>query len=652
MLGWRQLGLASWWILWPGWTLAVGPSCGDSNPNVQDLTAPMPDGVDRVAVVFTDPDDPTRVVEASPLLSLNDASRIEVDFGKLPPAATLVLGFRPADLGEPSPDTEQLQTSPVRSRQVGEASLPAPARWYSARPGEPLVEQDGAPAFLTADWARECGPDRPLVYVDLDCDQFPCFVPAGTRSECSDRVPLTRCAQTSLQYSRDLNGRITDLALEGGRFDEAICDSPSQENGYARLRCRNPTTNFQCNVDLLSAIPELDWQTDLLQVVEGQPNYANFIRPPFAGHLAGPVQASTDAVWVVSHGTVFTNRACAEPGVNSTLLLVGPAPGGGLELRSSIPTERCLRFLHPDPDELGAFFGMFLDGEDRWRWGRFDPQGQLIASVQVVREQEASLTPTAVGKVQDRFLIGLSDLRGGDIREREDGPGTADVRALSRVVSVDLTAQTRLSGPVDIPLQDGPEFVNLIVEDASGAAFIGLEDDELKRLDPVSLEVMGIDPRVVAVNRFRLREEPHQAIRLPGQPETFLFTSISGTRYRNDSDGRFEIRGVIHQVEDRQSVAGMFFYLEPAEPLTFAPWPKDDPRKVLVGMVSQDTEWSPGAEPNLEGLLGRYDADRPGFDPLVHRVGPGPITRIVIGADGAVWGILGWTGYVFRTRIP
>jgi hypothetical protein len=622
--------------------LGLAAACGE--PELRTLRTPFPPSVDLAGLLLTRAEGD--LVASSPLTRLGPDRGFDAEFDVGTDAVIYVAGWDGTDWAPFLPDDAGLAAARLRRRRPGEAVLPAPEAVYRARPDvpiEPALPQELGD--LTTDWAAgTCGP-RPKdghLAVDLDCELAPCLIDPETRPACADTVPLS-CGSSTLRYVRDSSGRLTRVQLEGSLQQATCTPAPPPGPGVERHRCGEGQN--ACTVDLFETRNELDWSTQRMQLVDLPPRLEAFVRPPYGGYLEGPVPGAGGTAWVATHDR-FVKKACGANDLETRLLHLGAASDGTLEILSSIEARRCIRLMRSDGRE--GFFAAYRGSGDRWRWGRFDGAGALVRSVQIVGSNMPSLTPSAAALVDGRWVIGLSDYRSRRQRSREDG-NDGSIRAKSQVLAVTPDADAIAAGPVDVPFQVEGRPIFDVVEDGTRDAVIAMDDERVRRLSPRTLEPTTLDPSYRPVSRPRLREEPGAGVRVRTSPEVLLFLTQSGTRYL-DEDLRIDVRGVVHVVRNRLGVDSRFFMVLPADPTAALPL-AEDPDRALIGLVSIDRDAQPGQPPDIEGGLARFDVVRPGFEPEWHPVAPGPITGLVRSSDGAVWGISGWTGHVFRTEL-
>lgn len=615
-----------------GWTAA----CSDVPLRVLDTT--IPEDVDLAAVVLVDTED--RYVTASPLTLLGPGRRLEVEFEVGRDATALLLGYRSADL-EPWVEPSRVYTRfPLRPRRPGEARLPIPAWLERAGPGRaPVpVEFDAVPD-LAADWVtRRCfeTDGSSTVLVDADCTVVPCVVDPPALPACEERVELA-CELDFLGYGFDLTGRWIEARID----DDLGCEpAPASFEGSQRMVCQTPLQT--CTLDLFTRRQLLEVEVERLQIYDVQPDLDGRVRPPISGYLSGPVPGPEGTAWYVGHEGRFRTLRCDRSPIPTELVQVGPDPGpSGLAVRSARAGPPCLTLL--TAGDGGELFGAFVDDDRRWHWGRFDPTGQLRASVPITGTATASATPTATTRAEDRWLIGLSD-------QRSQAERAGEGRVRSQLLAVSLDATQVLAGPVQVPDQTEAHRIYGLLLDGSGAVMVLSAENEIRRVVPTTLRPTPLQPRIRTAARLGLESRPHVGLRSTTDPDETLFLTISPTRYRVEPE--LEPEGVVHLMVDRTPVAGRFFYPQLADPTAAAPWPTN-PRKVLVGLVTLDPEAiRRGTSPTeARALLGRFDLDRPGFDPAWVDLGPGQITGLHVGQGPHVWGVLGRNGAVFRVRV-
>lgn len=614
---------------------------------ILDLRARGDAQVDLAAVVFVGAGE--TVEGASPLIPLNAEGRFDwVQSGPLGTTA-YVLGFRTANLPEMWPDASVLQSVPLEPWRSGQVLLPAPdAAWRGSLESDLLpIDPDAVPP-LSASWLTSCAiPESSSLFVDSDCANAPCLLPDEPSAQCNGQITPQVCELLSLDYTFDGMGRWVQAEWETNAAGQGRCTPAEAPNpGAQRMVC--PQGPRLCNVDLFLQRQSLGLQVSTLQLLDVPPRLEAKVRPPFAGYLEGPVPASEDQVWVANYAGRFESRACVpDPGRPSVLIRLGM--GEELEQRGPlVPGPPCLRLLRAGAE--GSFFGAFGGADGRWHWGRFDREGSLEASVPLTATASPSFTPTAAAKVWGRWMVGLSDLRPIAQRASEDG-GTGEMPLPSRLVSIDFEAQNPRVGSVELPFQEreAAEVYDL-GEGLDETVLVAVDDDDIYR---VSAEDLGPPPARFAPSFATtnavgtLEAEPHALLRLPGPEEALLLLVISGTRY--GSRPALKIEGVVHRVEGSLYRSSHHFLGALADP-TVALAGTEAPSKVWMGLHLTDRAAisQPGRAPRVLGVLGRFDLDRPGFDPAWIEVGEGPVTGLTQTPDGALWGIMGWTGQVFR----
>lgn len=616
-------------------------SCGPD----RTLSVPLPDDVDLVAVVFVGPGG--TFSSSTPLLRLGSDRALEASLLEGLEDDAYVLGYREDTLARLLPDPSVYTTVSLRPRRNRETGLPFPDVVFIAPPGDGTVrtaDPERLPFEVTADWAPDCmGVDvgAPIL-VDTDCSPIPCSVPEGSTLACNGEVALG-CGLGSLTYAFDSVGNLVRAEIREPS-NRTACQPLFAEADYVRTECSGFDTT--CTLDLFTATEELGIRSQTLQVEDVELRYTSSLRPPYGGFLAGPAPGPDGSAWVVSYEGSAVGRRCGRSRVPTSLLRVGLNPEGAPAVLERSPTEECLRLLRPADD--GGFFGMFKEGP-WWRWGRFDRQGQPVQSVRVTASSTPSFTPTAVAYVEDRWVVGLSDFRSGSEREAEDGFDTGDP-APAQIVTLQPDASARIRGPLVIPLQAGrgSELYD-IVGDSQGAIVLAQDENEVVRLNRSTLDLSLTDTLYRVAARFGVEPEPFGGIMTRAIPEELLFFSLSRTRYGEEPV--VDPEGVLHLVRERVPITDRFFFIEPTEPTVLRPWP-GRPRSVLVGMHTYDFAFRVGDPPELRSYLARFDLDRPGFAPGAHQVGQGPVTGLIVGEDGQVWGVLGLEGQVFHARLP
>lgn len=512
---------------------------------------------------------------------------VDVDLGG---SVLYVLGWRSADLAGLVVDAE-----PVRRTRPNEPSLPPPH--FAVRGtvgGEPLtpaaVREDELPELTSAS-VQSCPTRVPAgAKVDSNCTSSTCF-PMLSQTGCALDVDMTGCGLGRARGRVDSGGaaRIDDNGSLG-----ACTEVPAPPGAALALECARPGRDA-CRLDAVapSTAVEPFGTVDTVRLVTSPSTMTPSLHTVMSGHL-GPMVALDDRVMVAGTPTRPTSVWCLT--APSTLYIVDAET---LAVRSSTTPYTCLTAMVRDPvgDGVLAAFG----GPRAVQIGRFDRDGRLVGSWPL-DTGGMSVTRLAASPTAGLLFAALSR------SDREGG-----VVLAIRVFTGEVAWRSRTSGERFIDVVSFDDEV-VAIDEASGYAFAYGEDGASRLVVPLGIPcgIQGADP--VRVWAFR-------------DPNRWVITSIR--------DGA-EILVLTNARETGCNNAST--YMAPqAEPLAIAPWPGEDPERLMVGLWTRDG----GA------ALARFDARATRFEPGLVPLGSGWVGELV-SVRGRAFATLPLTGELAR----
>lgn len=608
-----------------------------------ELDATMPPQVDRVALLLTDPTG--GLVASTPLLPFQEAEAFEAELAPLSGRRLWLVGYESQLFS--SEDLTRAEATPLRFAEPDEARLRRPAAAYLAEGFGPAQLQEDFQFELTADWVAEgCREElseqaRQHLYFNSTCQQRSCQIPPERSTRCADVVQMP-CSISPMRYARGPRGRVTHVEL-GGPFENSPCRPATVPNGadLERWVCGSGDMplSFGCILDFFNSPSEPPAQVESLALVPDPPPVLNrLLRPPYGGYLEGPVARDDGTAWVVDYGERFTPPRCG-PNARGRLIRLSVRAGEGWTIVTSTSAPACLRFLHPTGD--GGFVGGYVDENRHHHWGRFSPQGARLRSLRLPAGYELR----AATRANDRWVLGMVDPSG-------DG-------SPNRFATAALDVERWIIEPRSVPERISREPLWWLGWAPPNQVRVGLNGG-LVTLDLQTLMPLGF--RTSIAPGLGLPEHAHGGFypnyaelssRVP-LPFDFDFSgyvyNISNNVY--GANRQTDDPGPIYVMADSLPLFPMYFQHRSADVTSHSPWPTD-PSKMALGLVAHDREAGTEVPEDWRGLVARFDVLRPGYDPDFIDVGPGPVTGLSTSEeDGSLWGILGWTGVVFRIRSP
>lgn len=517
-------------------------------------------------------------------------------------------------------------------------ALPPPV-WVLEESSEGWIESRVAPALSVAVEARRGAPPTPdSVQVQRVCVGEPKCFGRLVPGESSVRVELEDCEPTPFEIGMGAGGWLC-LAPQPALAEcsRRQGDSP----GSIELDC----PAIECTLDL-SPRRTPSWPVARAQVLDVPPVTPSCLSPernlfPAHFHLGylHDLLINGDEVVVVSHfgeraDTLCDDRVCSDPveDLPPSQIRVFDAD---LRLIDSATAPPCLSALLRD-EEQGGFFGLFRDGPPfeparltecegqdpcgfgaTYQIGRFDRRGSLIQrGARLPRTSSVSREVFPIDLLRSRdWLVAVveADMPNSDLDSLVQlaAFGAADLQATGAPLSFRHAetggADVLTDGVIAFGDQSGSRMA-LVHSDATGlrevpGPRIGGRPHLVRALEPA---VMGIEVVVLGLSgraAFATREG-RIAAREPSLNETLPTVLVDAVR--------------------------------------------SSPASMLVSVAA------PGPSPGQSrlGRITRLDLLQQEFSPELLEIGLGPPIELHLDRDGHVFGLLPWTGEIFRIDAP
>lgn len=588
---------------------SIGCLGGEERPSGE-----LPESASRAALIVERADGSS---SATPLLPRGALAKVR--FTTQPEDRIWLLGFSDDALSVlPLPSEEVLGHQALRTPLGCEPVLPAPT---IARRLDEGATGAIAPS-LTASWLADFCPgldQGQSLWVDVNCGLRIVCPPSIHRDGCSLTLQFPACGPERVetrwrfdhQLCADASSLPPDCEIEGDQVGESVLLSCPRLECFIGLHRPKPPA-FE-----VSLAPVAGVEAEAFVPEEDEPGGPEFV----AGYLAD-LLLHRDQLIVASFDGRLDGTSCS----TTALTRLHFFDAETLTEQRSISAPRCLSRLARDPRGSG-FLGIFAEGL-RFAIGRFAADGRM--------EQQAPLDFLLAGAGNPRAVeLLVSDQEVLALLSRDEG---AQVRHLT-VLRLD-PATLAPAAPAFAPAEPLSVFSatltpgrSLIMNDNTGegvaeilldpspgiryvpAPFIGGQHVDAVVVHPSDGLVLGLGTRTPrAVHVFDRPRAP------PGAAFTWV------------ADGRF--------------------YESEAIPAAAAAL-RAEPDRVVIGLLRPQA----GAQP-AGALLAIYTYDRarvrasfePGATPILSegRPEPSPPTRLSIDAGGRVFGLLPWTGRIFR----
>ncbi len=566
---------------------------GCSAPELVVVTE-LPADADRLALLAESP--AGAHVFSTPVRPTTPGSppRIEDVGVDLEGSVLFVLGWRSADLaGLP------VEEAPLRRARPGEPSLPSPT--FAVRgtvAGDPLtpvaVRADELPSLTSASLMSCPARVPPGALIDSNCSSTACF-PALSQTGCALDLDMVSCRLGAARGRIDSAGA---ASLDDNGQLGACVEVPAPPGTALALECTRPGRDA-CRVDAIApdAARAPFGAVDRVALVDVPTSTA----PPslhtvMAGHL-GAMVALDDRVLVVGTPRPVSVWCVDAP---STLYRVDAET---LAVDSSTTTYRCLTAMVRDP--IGDGVVIASGGPQAVQLARLDRDGRLRARWPL---DTGGLAVTRLAASAELIFAALS-------RPDRDGGHVVAVRA--RTGEVVWRTRPGIDRLVDLVSFDD-EIV--AIDEAAGSAVAHGHDGGFRLQVPLGLPcgIQGADP--VRVWPFR-------------RPNRWVITSIR--------DGAEVL--VLTEARDRGCTSAGTYMSPEAEPHALAPWPGDDPERLMIGLWTQAGD----------AALARYDARAHRFEPGLLPLGRGwvgELGSITTPSATYVFAALPLTGELVRIR--
>lgn len=580
--------------------LLAAPACA---PPTLSIAAPLPDGVDRVALWF---ESGASVVHTTGFVA-RGAQRTELTLSEALPGGPLTVRLFAWPEGTPASTLETIGDATLAATPVAPASAADPvveglASWSGRLEGEAveLTRDDRVPE-LTANWLPRC---PTLVAAGVRAPTFnSCLIgacaPFVQQQGCALMIDATDCVATGGAAPIDARGRI---ALPAGFAGTECRQLDAASPAFASFQCESPSTTTACTVEIFA------------------PNDAPPVRAarvPLLEPLPTDVDPDLDAALsVYATGLVPLASAVVVPvfadGRPRLLDCEDAAPMALLSIdRATASVRRAPLALgcatHATRDPLGdGFVALARAFDGRHVVARVSAAGAVTASV-ALPALDTEWGARGLAAQRERFVVAL--------RPRvEDGE--------ARLLVVDPRT---LAVTATVPV-DGREAVALAADEGGQLALLVDEDDRMLLFSAAALRPEG----QVVLTPFAVRQLELSS----------LYHHVGTDRWLAGASLR---SGGVVVATDREAFGVARVFELPASSSVFGPSPVD-PRLALAATIDVDPEARVARLRHFEPARARY---LPGTLALDR----GQVTALVPDGD-VVWALQGTAGVAWRVTAP